>query len=313
MTSGAWALRFARVGASVLAALLAVGCVAPGSVRAQEGSVAFEVAAAAEMLASPDPVVRVAGLCAARELERRAAPLVPTLVGALADDIAMPRMYCRNGRPVSDVWNDEPTTFGREAAVTLAAIGTPAFVPAVEALDRGDAVTRENAALVLGALGTADAVAPLREALDDAEPRVRARAAWGLGAVGDRASVPALAAATADDDAEVREQAAWGLGAIGADAGAAHVAGLLDDPSPEVRRQAAWALGAIGDEGPVEALLTALRDQDAETREQVAWALGAIGDGRAAAGLAAVLRDADPRVREQAAWALGAISRDGRR
>jgi HEAT repeat protein len=299
--------------ATTLLALLVLGCAAPVPVRAQEGSVAFEAAAAAEMLASSDPVVRVAGLCTARELEQRAAPLVPALVDALGDDIAMPRMHCRDGRPVADAWNSEPTTFGREAAITLSRIGSPAFDPAVDALEGGDAVTRANAALVLGALGTSASMAPLRAALGDATPEVRARAAWGLGAVGGAAAVPALGAAAGDGDAGVREQVAWALGAIGADAGVAAATGLLEDAEPAVRRQAAWALGVTGDEGAVAALVTALGDADPETREQTAWALGAIGDGRAAAGLAAALGDADPRVREQAAWALGAIGRAGRR
>lgn len=226
------------------------------------------------------------------------------------------------------------------AEAALIAIGTPAVLPLIAALQSGRWGAEMGAIYCLGELGDPRAIQPLIERLDADRDRLaaigRALAAFGaqalrpliyalahdtdparrdaahlLGRYRDPLAASALIAALADQDAGVRAAAA---GALAAHADARAVEPLIDalaDEDPAVRENAVRALGEtalkLGEQRPLEALRAALADPDWGTRQSAAEMLARLGadaDGQAQALLRADLRCAEAEIRLGAAWSL---------
>jgi ribosomal protein L7/L12 len=167
-----------------------------------------------------------------------------------------------------------------------------------------------NAVAELGEVALAPLIVAL-EQIDDYS--VRVRAAIALGKLGDARAVAALGVAVKDDDEwPVRQQAAKALGELGDPQAVEPLIAAIkekkDDYSYEVQMAAAAALAKLGDARAVEALAGVLKD-DGEwpVRKAAAQALGEIGDARAVGPLTAALGDAEERVQACVAEALEAV------
>jgi HEAT repeat protein len=142
-------------------------------------------------------------------------------------------------------------------ADALARIGVDS-VPALHgALGHREAlvvVTALEGLALLGATGSAEAVAAVLR--DSPEPAVRVAAAAALGRLGGRAALaPLLAAADPGNPSTLRTAAAQALGALGAVSTGTALAALLADPAYRVAHEAARALVRLGPAG-----LTHLRE-----------------------------------------------------
>ncbi len=196
---------------------------------------------------------------------------------------------------------------------TVVALGEPAAPELLRALDHGQALVRQGAALVLGRLGHAPAVDRLLALLEDPEPAVALAAAEALGRIGDpRAVAPLLdlfrrsapvdrrpvaialegcghqPSSPADPsriDALIGRHDWDGLAALGA-AAVDYLLHISPDPNPYLRGSIIEVLGRIGDRRAVGYLLEEL---DQPFRGYAVVALGRIGDPRATVPLRAML------------------------
>ena len=116
--------------------------------------------------------------------------------------------------------------------------------------------------------------------------RVRRDAAVALGQIGDASAVAPLMSALKSPAVDVRKSAAEALGQIGDRGAAEPLIAALKDASWSVRRAAADALGQIRDPSAIEGLRAALEDHDSNVRRAATDALGALGwqPGRAKSG-----------------------------
>lgn len=199
----------------------------------------------------------------------------------------------------------------------------------VNALDDGDAIVRERAAVALGRIGDRRAVDPLIPVLGDKRSQVRKATASALERLGeplgkwiheglnysreamaelskrkDPRTIAPLLKALESGDGNLREAAAWNLWSIGDPGTVDPLIGALRDPEGNVRVAAAWALEKIGTPRIVDPLLVALRDYNYRVREAAAWGLGKAGDRKAVEPLIEALGDRHSKVREAAAGAL---------
>ena len=146
----------------------------------------------------------------------------------------------------------------------------------IAALQDPDQGLRNHAALALGDLGNAQAVAPLIEAFEEQTATLRRRVIWSLGRLKDSRAVGPIIRA-------------------------------LDDPDWEVRVGAVGALGELGDRRAVDALIESLTDESLYVRGSAAQSLGVLGDTRAIGPLTAALEDEEQYVRTSAEIGLGWI------
>lgn len=211
---------------------------------------------------------------------------------------------------------------------------------ALRDLSARSAVTRADAAYVLGLLGRIEAVPGLRRLLRDRDPQVRAVAARALGQIGDPAAAPdligclagarqvpahivaqalillgpparpALVAALEHGEAPVRAVVVDVLGFTGGYAGSAEAVpalarALASDPAEEVRTRAARALGKMGTRECLGPLLDATDAVHPEAvRAEAARALGELGAVEAVPVLRDLLDSPGYRVPHNAAEAL---------
>ena len=272
----------------------------------QKGDAQVDLTEKIRALDSADPRVRATAACALRAAGKNAAAAIPALVKMLGDDTPIGPIDCESeGSWRRGDGNLDDNSPGKQAALTLAAIGDEAIEPLINHLRHPAVPARKKSAFALGLIKNPHTVEPLIDSLKDASWQVRSQAAWGLGLKHDQRVVEPLIAALRDGDWQVREQASWALGLQGDKRSVEPLSAALTDVSDKVRSQAAWALGLKGDGGSVEPLMAALRDQSARVRSQAAWALGLKGDKRAVDSLTGALKDDDANVRSQAAWALG--------
>lgn len=200
-----------------------------------------------------------------------------------------------------------------QVIVVLGLIGSPdAMAIVVALLDDPDALTRQAVERALGLAG-ARALPALRHALSHPSQRVRTRVAEALAQLGDPA-VDAAIAGLAGQRPEQRIAAARTLGALRAERGAEALSVRLQrDGDSGVRVAAALALGLIGQIGStqaVEALEQAAASESAAVRSAVAQALGAARAVQSLTTLLRLLGDSEPRVRASAAAALGMLGDD---
>jgi hypothetical protein len=125
------------------------------------------------------------------------------------------------------------------------------------ALKHRDVEMRYRAAIALGELGSAEAVAPLATALSDENSGVRWEAAEALGRIGEAALDPLIEALARDDD-DIRWRAAIALGEIGGPKAASALAAALDDPDEYVRSRVVHSLAEFGPEAdpPLQEVLS---------------------------------------------------------
>jgi HEAT repeat protein len=178
-------------------------------------------------------------------------------------------------------------------------------------LGSADEEERRHAALMLMAIGTAEAAQALGTASNDLSPRVRALVMTGLATLGDKSSVPIIADRLRQDKTPfVRKAAAYALGRLQSIEATAALSAALKDKEIEVRGAAAVALGQYQDASAVPALIAALSDKQEFVRAQAARALGvnARASIQAVPTLVKLLTsDKEQEVKRQAATALGLI------
>jgi HEAT repeat protein len=136
---------------------------------------------------------------------------------------------------------------------------------------------RFSAALALGNIGSAEAVAPLTRAIEN-EPREDVAMAMtrALADLGPPAIEP-LIKLTGSIKPLVRMTACRGLGRIGAHQAVEPLVRRIDDPDPNVRRAAIFALRRIGDERGLEAIARRVQSPDWRTEENAEQALSGRG------------------------------------
>jgi HEAT repeat protein len=206
------------------------------------------------------------------------------------------------------------------AATAMGWVGDAALVPdLVAALTDKSRYVREVSVWSLIKIGDAG-LADLRRALGHITPAVRAQIALVLGEIGSPEAITALLKAAEDRDKNVRRACNRGLFLIAEKRSAAAgeaVPALIDrlrsEGDAHVRAEIAGTLGAIGDRQAVTVLIEALTDPHAEVRAIAAAGLGRMSDVRAVEGLITLLGDDTPcgdeqRVCDSAAEALRGIA-----
>jgi HEAT repeat protein len=207
---------------------------------------------------------------------------IPMLLALLSDDTKTELLRCwDNGR-----WSPALDTFkhpspGEQAALALASMGPPAFLPLTNQLDNANATVRRNAAWAIGELTRMPpserdgAVPQLITLLNDNDEWVRMAAARALGELRNHTAVPKLIASLSDSEWRVRELVVWALSELKDDRAVAALCNvLLSDTNVEVRRDAAEALGEIRSPAALPSLKQALNDAAVSARAQ--WAIDEI-------------------------------------
>jgi HEAT repeat protein/phage terminase Nu1 subunit (DNA packaging protein) len=196
----------------------------------------------------------------------------------------------------------------RQAAVALGEIGNAQAVAAlIAALHYLDYDVRGQTAVALGKIGNAQAVAALIAVLNHSDRNVRRQAVVALGKIDNSQAVAALIAALHYSDYDLRGEAAVALGKIGNPQAVAALIAVLKHSDSDVRRWAVQALGEIGNAQAVAALIAALHYSDYDVKWRAAMALGEIGNPQAVAALIAALNYSNYDVKWRAARALGEI------
>jgi HEAT repeat protein len=174
------------------------------------------VAPLMELLADPDPRARHAAAHVLSKIGDGRA--VDALMAALRD-------------------GDEAVV--AKAAFALGQIRDPRSVPALVGLL--DTESRELQSVLLSVFERfgPSAMSALLESLNDPRWRVREQAAYMLGAVGSQDAVPGLIRALGDVEWQVRFAAAGALGDVGGDEARGAVRDVQKDPDERVRRLAA--------------------------------------------------------------------------
>lgn len=168
-------------------------------------------------LSSANPIERASAACQIGEMGKRAAQAIPNLIQMLGDDTQInATIYCGE----RSTWRgkhsiDEPTTPGRVAAQSLAAIGEQSVEPLISVVRNANPIVRMNAVWSLGIINDPRTVEPVIAASRDGDARVRENASWGMGLKHDRSVVEPLIAALGDGEWRVREKAGWSLGLQG--------------------------------------------------------------------------------------------------
>jgi len=197
-------------------------------------------------------------------------------------------------------WGNATEELRQEAAIALGQIGSAEAIGALStALGDENVYLRVRAVDALEQIGDPRAVEPLVTALQDEDAGVRARAAAALGNIGDPRAVEPLIAILQDEDRsidwwKVYWKAVEALGKIGDPraVGPALNGWCLrtDSWSRDGEKDVAKALGKIGTPA-VEPLIAALQDKNWCVRSCATVALGNIGNPRAVEPVLATMRD----------------------
>lgn len=203
---------------------------------------------------------------------------------------------------------NHPNKFVRWEATEACHITSPLVVRSlINALNHHDQKIREEAAMVLGRIGTSEALEALVPALRDNDRIVREEAAEALAQASDPQTIDALIPALRDRDPIVRADAAQALGRIASPQALEALTHGIHDEDSQVKKYVAEALGEIGTLEALEALIPALQDKNSEVRGTTAAALGKIGGEEAVNALIPCLQDRNWFVRDRAAIALSQI------
>lgn len=174
--------------------------------------------------------------------------------------------------------DDAATPEERAAALeALNELGTDAISALIDGLATTNIAYIQRAFVSLGEPAVLPLIAVLNQ--EEAEALSRANAALILGKLGDARAQDALIAALDDDSPLIRREAAQALSAFKASEMVLPLCALLLDDEPEVRSRAALTLGVQGDVRAVEPLNdTFLRDEDDRVRRAAHDAMKRIGE-----------------------------------
>ncbi len=205
------------------------------------------------------------------QLGKIALPVLPKLIGLLADDsphvtignhsrsvaahveAAMPRLGAAAVEPLIAALKDSNPSIRAKAATILAAIHDPrAIGPLVDAL--ADAQVSNSARSALEKFGL-EAAPPLIKLLDSPNPHVRGNAAYVLGRVKAIGAIEPLARLLNDEDPSARQCAVDALRQFGSAAIDQLLAVLKSDSGrpktdPDLRQRIVTTLGIIRDPRP---------------------------------------------------------------
>ncbi|MBJ6800582.1 HEAT repeat domain-containing protein [Geomonas propionica] len=193
-----------------------------------------------------------------------------------------------------------------EALDTIIGRGLAAIYPALEAAvrDNDDADLRNGAMEVLVKMG-GEAVPRLNLLLTDGDEEIRNFSAVMLGDIGSRDAVDPLIRALADPDSNVSHSAAEALGKIGDRSALMPLLELLQGEF-WLQYPAICAIGELRDYRAVPHLLPLLDNE--LLRGAVIEALGKVGDHRALYALAGILPFVEPESARSAARAMASIT-----
>jgi HEAT repeat protein len=166
-----------------------------------------------------------------------------------------------------------------QAALALGALGDAALPPLRNLLRAPDAEHRWWAVRALAALGSPPAVSLLIQALADPDPDARVCAALGLGELKAAEAIAPLCNLLADDSAYVGRIVGNALIQIGPPAIPALIQTLGGSPSPAARAGAARALVPLESHDAIPALFAALDDDSALATHYAERALERMGVG----------------------------------
>jgi HEAT repeat protein len=171
---------------------------------------------------------------------------------------------------IADLGSEDPDK-RRTASELLIAAGSEAVPPLNQALQRGNSSARQDAALILGAIGDTRAVKPLVAVLEDRDADLRWAAVWALVRIGPP-SVSDLVSSFETQSSEANAGAEIALAKIGKPA-VPQLISALNNKNPRVRRHSARLLGRIGDPSSAPALKKSLQDQNEDVRNEASIAL----------------------------------------
>ena len=195
------------------------------------------------------------------------------------------------------------------AARALVARRGDAVAALLGRLESDDASARTRAAVLLGRLGSTDAVEALVALLDPGEPAALAAAA-ALGEIADERAFEPLLALLDVESATLRRAAVGALNSMGHPDLARRATELLAHPSPRVRESAAGIVGYFGHRAAASRFLALLGDEHEGVRCAAAEHLSAFEGPEANAALARALADPAPTVRAAACRSLAQSESD---
>ena len=139
----------------------------------------------------------------------------------------------------------DPDWKHRYAALEASGADPACLAHLVAAMDDSHVSVRRLATVLVGLVGTPDALGPLCQALKDPAVAVRRSAGDALNDLGDPAALPAMEAALADPNKLVRWRAARFIFELGGRANLPALVKAQDDPEFEVRMQVRQAVERI--------------------------------------------------------------------
>ena len=219
---------------------------------------------------------------------------------------------------IFEVWHSHPTVgFIKPTVIELCQVNSKMLAKLQEALNAKNNDVKQQAAEVLGEVGSSEAVLALIRVCATKDVRVRNKAVQALSKISQTFNgKEALIQALSDESNDVKRLTAWVLSQIGdAEAVTSLIQLLLkDDQDSQVKQQVALALGRIGTPEAVQPLISMLLkdDENNQVKQGVAWALGRIRSSQAIQPLSNVLfTSKDSQLRERIVSALGQIGESG--
>ena len=193
-------------------------------------------------------------------------------------------------------------------ALRLIEMGHGATPALISALNDNDREMRAGAAIILGRIGSPEAIEPLIESLRDPDKFVRGYASEALGRIGP-AAIPSLVPCLADGSADVRARAGVALWYM-RDAALPALPDLLHalerERDDEAFQKLSWALVHCGAEASqaIPLLIDRLDSEDEHIRSWAQQALGEMGPAAVAPLVEAMQNAGKPHVLARAAFAL---------
>ena len=182
------------------------------------------------------------------------------------------------------------------------------IVATIGLLEDKSPVMRRNAALLLGHIGSSEAVQALGFAQKDGDVSVRRAALDAQSAIGTEESVKFLSYALTDEDPRIRASAALNLGSMGREGAVDSLCLLLADTDDMVKVASARALGRLASARSVGPLVEQISSPNGFVVTAVISALGKVGTEDARKAIGEKLKDKDPEVNRTAISALAGFS-----
>jgi HEAT repeat protein len=163
-----------------------------------------------------------------------------------------------------------------------------------------DPVLRKNVALLLGEMGSSEAVSALGFAMKDEDENVRKAVVTALSKMESKQSMEHLLIALTDEDASVRAMVAMALGQLGETSAFEHLSLLLNDSNDMVKVSSIKALGMLGDDRAVLKLIEMLYIENGFVVTTAMESIGRLGGEQARGALMHMLGSDDAEFRRTA-------------